>query len=196
MLNRPISARRIRTQAEWKVDTHISRARLPTSSVTRFRISAAALLVKVIARIDPGWTLRSPTRYAIRRVSTRVLPEPAPATTSTGAPAWSTAARCGGFKPANSSSADLSLRRDVRFPACGRVASQICASDIDAAPPRGSDPESKSKVGAVVIAATLDGISDVRPLPRRGAGAWTDPQTERASPDPIIVEACGGGGSR
>ena len=62
MLNRPISARRIRTQAEWKVETHISLARLPTRSITRRRISAAALLVKVMARIEPGWTLRSPTR--------------------------------------------------------------------------------------------------------------------------------------
>ena len=33
MLNRPISARRIRTQAEWKVETHISLARLPTRSM-------------------------------------------------------------------------------------------------------------------------------------------------------------------
>ena len=53
-----MSARRMRTQAEWKVDTHISRARLPTRSTTRCRISAAALLVKVIARIDPGCTSR------------------------------------------------------------------------------------------------------------------------------------------
>ena len=62
MLNRPISDRRIRTQAEWKVETHISLARLPTRSITRPRISAAALLVKVMARIAPGWTRRSLTR--------------------------------------------------------------------------------------------------------------------------------------
>ena len=56
MPNRPISARRMRTQAEWNVETHISLARLPTSSITRPRISAAALLVKVMARIEPGCT--------------------------------------------------------------------------------------------------------------------------------------------
>jgi hypothetical protein len=52
----------MRTQAEWNVETHISRARLPTRSTTRCRISAAALLVKVIARIEPGWTPRWPTQ--------------------------------------------------------------------------------------------------------------------------------------
>ena len=45
MPNRAISDRRIRTQAEWNVETHISLARLPTRSITRPRISAAALLV-------------------------------------------------------------------------------------------------------------------------------------------------------
>ena len=44
----------MRAQAEWKVITHIARARPPTSSSTRSRISAAALLVKVIARISLG----------------------------------------------------------------------------------------------------------------------------------------------
>ena len=58
--------------------THIARARRPTSSSTRSRISCAALLVKVIARISPGAACPVPTRCAIRWVSTRVLPEPAP----------------------------------------------------------------------------------------------------------------------
>ena len=85
--NLSISLRRIRTHAEWNVLTHITRARRPTSASTRSFISAAALLVNVIARIEPGWALRSEISQAIRRVSTRVLPEPAPATTSSGAPA-------------------------------------------------------------------------------------------------------------
>ena len=80
------------------------RARLPTSSSTRSFISAAALLVKVIARIEPGCALRSVISQAIRRVSTRVLPDPAPATTSSGAPACTTAARCGSLSPSSSSS--------------------------------------------------------------------------------------------
>ena len=52
--SRLASARRIRTQAEWNVETHITRARLPTSAATRSFISPAALLVKVIARTWPG----------------------------------------------------------------------------------------------------------------------------------------------
>ena len=45
----------MRTHIEWNVDTHIARARLPTRSPTRSFISRAALLVKVMARISPGW---------------------------------------------------------------------------------------------------------------------------------------------
>lgn len=101
--NLSMSERRIRTHAEWKVDTHMRRARLPTRSATLARISAAALLVKVIARIEPGWTPRSPIRWAIRLVRTLVLPDPAPATTSRGEPECSTAARWGGFSPSSRS---------------------------------------------------------------------------------------------
>jgi len=60
--SRVASRRRIRTQAEWKVSTHIALARGPTSSETRSFISPAALLVKVIARIWPGWTPRAARR--------------------------------------------------------------------------------------------------------------------------------------
>ncbi|SKF62552.1 Uncharacterised protein [Mycobacteroides abscessus subsp. abscessus] len=56
-----------------------------------------------MASTDPGWTSRWPTSQAMRRVSTRVLPDPAPATTSTGDPAWMTASRCGVLSPANNS---------------------------------------------------------------------------------------------
>src|SRR6478735_1477890 len=93
------SRRRMRTQAEWKVMTHMARARGPTSAATRSRISAAALLVKVMARICPGWAPRSPSSHAMRWVSTRVLPEPAPATMSSGLPSWTTASRCCGLRP-------------------------------------------------------------------------------------------------
>ena len=84
--------------------THISRARPPTSAATRSFISPAALLVKVIAMISPGCTSRAASRYAIRLVSTRVLPEPAPATISSGVPKWVTAARCGSLRPSSSRS--------------------------------------------------------------------------------------------
>src|SRR4029453_8580918 len=94
----------MRTQAEWKVETHINLARLPIKSITRPRISAAALLVKVMARIDPGCTLRGRTKKQLGRETTGVLPDPAPATTSTGLPSCSTASRCGGFNPSSSRS--------------------------------------------------------------------------------------------
>ena len=56
----------------------------PSIRSSRSRISPAALFVNVIARISFGRTLWSLTRYATRCVSTRVFPEPAPATTRTG----------------------------------------------------------------------------------------------------------------
>ena len=56
------SRRRMRTQAEWNVETHIALLRVPTSDATRSRISPAALLVKVIARICPGRTSRAARR--------------------------------------------------------------------------------------------------------------------------------------
>ena len=62
--------------------------RRPTSAATRLRISAAALLVNVMARIEPGWAPRAAISQAMRRVSTRVLPDPAPATTSSWPTGW------------------------------------------------------------------------------------------------------------
>ena len=76
--------RRMRTHEEWKVEIHIPSAAPPTSWCTRSRISLAALLVKVMARIWLGHASRLEMRLAMRRVSTLVLPEPAPATMSSG----------------------------------------------------------------------------------------------------------------
>src|SRR3954471_16973637 len=87
------SRRRIRTHAEWNVDTHIFSATGPTRAPTRFFISSAALLVKVMARMENGDAPNSPISHATRWVRTRVLPEPAPATTSIGPPGWVTASR-------------------------------------------------------------------------------------------------------
>ena len=107
----------MRTHEEWKVLTHMARDGPPTSSATRSRISAAALLVKVIARIEPGWAPRAEISQAMRRVSTRVLPDPAPATTSTGPGSWETAARWASFSPSRSVS-ERAARR-VRAAATG-----------------------------------------------------------------------------
>src|SRR4051794_15908805 len=87
--------------------THIARMRPPSSSSTRSRISCAALLVNVIARISSWRARRLITRCAMRWVSTRVLPEPAPARISSGPSPCSTASRCGGFRPPRSWSARL-----------------------------------------------------------------------------------------
>src|SRR5215207_6373105 len=94
----------MRAQAEWNVMTHIARARLPTSASTRSRISWAALLVNVIARISPGAACPVPTRWAIRWVRTRVLPEPAPARISSGPSPCSTAWRWGSLRPSSRAS--------------------------------------------------------------------------------------------
>src|SRR5437763_16950057 len=95
------SRRSMRTQAEWNVDTHFLRATGPTSAATRFFISSAALLVNVLARISNGDTPWSLISHATRLVSTRVLPDPAPATISSGPPGWVTASRCTGFRLAS-----------------------------------------------------------------------------------------------
>jgi hypothetical protein len=54
---------------------------------------AAALLVKVMARISFGCTPCAASRWATRWVRTRVFPEPAPAITSTGPSTVNTASR-------------------------------------------------------------------------------------------------------
>src|SRR4051812_17215199 len=98
------SRRRMRTHAEWKVEIHIPCALPPSKCSTRSRISFAALLVNVIARISLGHASRLSMRPAMRRVSTLVLPDPAPATMRSAWPRYSAASRCCGFSPAKSRS--------------------------------------------------------------------------------------------
>ena len=73
-------------------------------------ISPAALLVKVIARMEFGGTPLA-SRYATLRVMTRVLPLPAAAMIKSGPSTWVTACRCGSVKSCNklSVSAFLSI---------------------------------------------------------------------------------------
>ena len=78
----------------------IARATGPNPRSTRSFISWAALLVKVIARISFGLAPTAASRCATRWVSTRVLPEPAPAITSSGPSVVSTACRWAGFRSA------------------------------------------------------------------------------------------------
>ena len=86
---------------EWKVPSQgMPSAIEPTSAPTRSFISRAALLVKVTARMSNGRAFAVAIRWAMRVVSTRVLPVPAPASTSTGPSVASTAWRCSGLRPA------------------------------------------------------------------------------------------------
>jgi hypothetical protein len=90
----------MRTPSEWKVLMARSfAARGPTSALARSRISCAALLVKVMAAICFACRplLR---RRAILCTITRVLPEPAPASTRQGPCRWFTACICAGFSVA------------------------------------------------------------------------------------------------
>ncbi len=86
-------ARSSRTQIEWNVPARSPRPASPSRPWRRSRISPAALLVKVTARIELGSTARALTRCAIRWVSARVLPLPAPAITSSGEPWCKTTSR-------------------------------------------------------------------------------------------------------
>ena len=94
----------MRTHAEWKVETHMRPASSPTSAAIRSRISAAALFVKVMARIWPALAWPVASKYAMRCVRTRVLPDPAPAMMSSGAPRCSTEARWRSLSPRVNSS--------------------------------------------------------------------------------------------
>jgi len=69
----------------------------PSSSSRRSLISPAALLVKVTARICQGSTLYCVISQAIRCVRARVLPEPAPASNSSGPVSCLTASCCIGL---------------------------------------------------------------------------------------------------
>src|SRR6185503_1365197 len=72
---------------------------LVRSVVARSCISPAAFLVNVTARIRSG-LMRLRIRAAMRYVTTRVFPVPAPARTSSGPLRVRTASSCGGFKSA------------------------------------------------------------------------------------------------
>ena len=94
----------MRTHMAWKVHTHMPRVPLGMSAARRSRISAAALLVNVMARTCQGLTPKSPSICAMRKVKTRVLPEPAPASTSSGPSVVRTASRWAGLRLSMSTS--------------------------------------------------------------------------------------------
>ena len=77
---------------------------------SRVSISFAALLVKVTASTPPGESWPVWISQAMRVVSTRVLPEPAPARISDGRAGKVTAASCSGFSPRSRLSDDGTAR--------------------------------------------------------------------------------------
>ena len=91
--------RKIFAPIEWKVPSHGMACSDPANVATRSRISRAALLVKVTARISCARARPNEIRCAMRAVKTRVLPTPAPARMRTGPSKQSTARRCSSFKP-------------------------------------------------------------------------------------------------
>src|SRR4030095_7088450 len=80
---------------------------------SRVSISFAALLVKVTARIDNGDACPVARSHAIRVVSTRVLPLPAPARMRADACGSVTAASCSGLRFARSGDVILTRGSDV-----------------------------------------------------------------------------------
>src|SRR6185312_17475856 len=106
-----------------------------TSLPTRSRISRAALLVKVIAAILAGARCLRDTRYAIFCVITEVLPEPAPASTSSGLSQCSTAACCCGL------SMGMEVERErtpiITGRLCGAAKGRCGPISASAAPHRG-----------------------------------------------------------
>ena len=79
-------------------------ASAPSSAARRSRSSSRARRVNVTARQRSGGR-PAPIRCAIACVSTRVLPAPGPATTSSGPPSWVTIACCSGSRPAGPAAA-------------------------------------------------------------------------------------------
>ena len=91
-----------RSPKAWKVEMTESVKPYGTRRSTRSCISSAARSVKVRARISDGRARCSAISQAMRRVSTVVLPVPAPATTSSGPVPWVTALRWLGVRSASS----------------------------------------------------------------------------------------------
>ena len=92
----------MRLHRPWNVPTHMPRVLIGVSADSRISISRAALLVNVTARIDSGLAWPVASSHAMRVVSTRVLPLPAPARISADACGSVTAASCSGLRLARS----------------------------------------------------------------------------------------------
>ncbi len=91
----------MRLHRPWKVPIHMPRVLMGSMAESRVSISFAALLVKVTASTPCGPTWPVWISQASREVSTRVLPEPAPARMRACCGGRVTAANWGGLSPPN-----------------------------------------------------------------------------------------------
>ena len=126
----------------------------PIIASSRSRISRAALLVKVTASSSPGKARPVARMCASRVVSTRVLPVPAPASTSTAPSTASTARRC------------ASLRRGEQR--LGWSDAEAGGGDIGHAAHDIATRRTETLAGAISIGARLSGGRG-RGKPRCGA---------------------------
>src|SRR5690606_4596817 len=91
-------ARSMRLASPWNVPIHMPRVLTGSIADSRVSISRAALFVKVTASTPCGLTWPVEISHAIRVVSTRVLPLPAPARISACCAGSVTAASCCSFR--------------------------------------------------------------------------------------------------
>src|SRR5271157_1414481 len=110
--------RNSRAQKPWNVPTQT--LEFGTRASIRWRISPAALFVKVMARTLSG-AIPECSRWATRRVMTRVLPDPAPARTKRGPWTCVTASRWAGVK-SSSKSIEIDTSCTAAFPNTNQVA--------------------------------------------------------------------------
>jgi hypothetical protein len=92
----------MRLHSPWNVPIHMPRMFTGVSAASRASISFAALFVNVTPRIDSGVAWPVASSHAMRVVSTRVLPLPAPARISEDACGSVTASSCSGLRLARS----------------------------------------------------------------------------------------------
>src|SRR3954447_19711129 len=107
----------------------------------------------------------------MRCASTRVLPEPAPATMSSGSPSWVTAARCCGFNPSSSASGSTGRPAPGRWPA-----------------PSGGSPPASAHVGTPRESTSPPAGGEVRPgRGRSSKRVLISPSRVRAAPDSAFL---------
>src|ERR1051326_4571178 len=166
--SRSASRRSRRAERLWNVPIQSPAGSRSSRVATRSFISPAALLVNVTAKIRSARTPCSSISTAIRVVSTRVLPEPAPASTRSGPSTWATASRCSGFKalaqsrpagPAIISAGEETVRTDVGYQRLGKPDRTV--GGLIVLQQRGDRPRERDP-------GRIEGMDELRPGTRRG----------------------------